>query len=390
MNQAIVDRIVNAVLYEGYVLYPYRPSVKNRQRWTFGGVYPRSYCEAQQTGDAWEMQTECLVRGERPVLNVTVRFLHLQARRIGALDHPRKRWVDGERAAFHFVDSLRAGDTLLQTWQEAVERKVLVPGLCPGTHCPAGSACRLDHTRGRASRAVRSQAEPGNEEVEEVAAVEGRQQTEFAFPGGRRIEPVRGPQDEIIGVVVREQQSVGGLVKTSVEPAGAQLFKVRVRIENRSPLANAGVCDRDEALLRSLVSTHTILGVRDGEFLSLLEPPAEHALVAAGCRNEGAFPVLVGEAGERDAILSSPIILYDYPRTAPESPGDLFDGAEIDEILSLRILTLTDEEKRSAAAVDERVRALLQRTAGLTPEQFLGLHGTVRGLRTLPAEDGHA
>ena len=46
MNQALVDRIVNAVLYEGYLLYPYRPSVKNRQRWTFGGLYPRSYCEA--------------------------------------------------------------------------------------------------------------------------------------------------------------------------------------------------------------------------------------------------------------------------------------------------------------------------------------------------------
>ena len=89
-------------------------------------------------------------------------------------------------------------------------------------------------------------------------------------------------------------------------------------------------------------------------------------------------------------MLSSPIILYDYPQTAPESPGDLFDGAEIDEILSLRILTLTEDEKQAAAAVDERVRALLQRTASLTRDQFLGLHGAVRGLRTLPPEDDHA
>ena len=37
-----VDQVANAVLYEGYILYPYRPSaVKNRQRWNFGVVYPR-------------------------------------------------------------------------------------------------------------------------------------------------------------------------------------------------------------------------------------------------------------------------------------------------------------------------------------------------------------
>ena len=36
-----VESVVQALLYEGYMLYPYRPSsVKNRQRWTFGGVYP--------------------------------------------------------------------------------------------------------------------------------------------------------------------------------------------------------------------------------------------------------------------------------------------------------------------------------------------------------------
>ncbi len=47
MNRALVDQIASAVLYEGYILYPYRPSVKNRQRWTFGGLVPRAYSEAQ-------------------------------------------------------------------------------------------------------------------------------------------------------------------------------------------------------------------------------------------------------------------------------------------------------------------------------------------------------
>jgi hypothetical protein len=357
MNQAIVDRIVNAVLYEGYVLYPYRPSVKNRQRWTFGGVYPRSYCEMHQTGDRWQMQTECLVRGSRPVLEVKVRFLHLLARRIGELDHPHKQFSEDETPVYRWVEALRVGDKLLQTWQEAVEREVVL------------------ESRGGVTPPLLT-AEP--------------QRTEFAFPGGRRMEPVRGPDDDIVGVVVREQESVAGLIETTAEPAGDDRFKVRVRIENRTPLEDAGAQDRDAALLRCLVSTHTILGVRDGEFLSLLDPPLEDREAAADCRNVGTYPVLVGEAGERDTMLSSPIILYDYPQTAPESPGDLFDGAEIDEILSLRILTLTEDEKQAAAAVDERVRALLQRTASLTRDQFLGLHGAVRGLRTLPPEDDHA
>ena len=74
---------------------------------------------------------------------------------------------------------------------------------------------------------------------------------------------------------------------------------------------------------------------------------------------------------------------------APESPGDFFDGTEIDEMLTLRIMTLTDDEKRAMAAVDERAGALLARTEAMAREQLLGLHGTVRGLRPLPGEGAH-
>ncbi len=80
-------------------------------------------------------------------------------------------------------------------------------------------------------------------------------------------------------------------------------------------------------------------------------------------------------------MLSSPIILYDYPQIAPESPGDLFDATEIDEILTLRILTLTDDEKRADGRLDEPRPALLERTEALRAEQLMGLHGTFRGLR---------
>jgi hypothetical protein len=134
------------------------------------------------------------------------------------------------------------------------------------------------------------------------------------------------------------------------------------------------------------VSAHTILGAENGSFVSLLDPPEELGNLAADCTNLGTWPVLVGEDGARDAMLSSPIILYDYPQIAPESPGSLFDGTEIDEILSLRILTMTDEEKREMRQSDERAREILERTDNMPPEQFMKLHGVLRGLRPLAEE----
>src|SRR5262245_18609576 len=65
MNLAHIENIVNAVLYEGYMLYPYRPSaVKNRQRWTFGGIYPQAYSRAQGGSETWSMQAEFIVLSE--------------------------------------------------------------------------------------------------------------------------------------------------------------------------------------------------------------------------------------------------------------------------------------------------------------------------------------
>ena len=44
MNFDGVEKIAAAILYEGYILYPYRPTaIKNRQRWNFGTLYPRVY-----------------------------------------------------------------------------------------------------------------------------------------------------------------------------------------------------------------------------------------------------------------------------------------------------------------------------------------------------------
>jgi hydrogenase maturation protease len=134
-----------------------------------------------------------------------------------------------------------------------------------------------------------------------------------------------------------------------------------------------------------MVATHTMLRVEQGEFVSLTDPPAPLQQAAAACRNIGTWPVLAGDPQSRDTMLSSPIIVSDYPSVAPESPGDFFDGTEMDEMLSLRILTLTDEEKREMRDAGEQARRLLERTEASTAEELLRLHGALRPVR-LPGE----
>ncbi len=348
MNRALVDRIADAVLFEGYILYPYRPSVKNRQRWTFGGLYPEAYCRPQSGSDAAGNQTECLVHGTRATkLQVVTRFLHLTARVVGEIESPLAEWPDGAAPAYRPVETLHIGDRLLQTWQEAEEREVVLG------------------------------------EMMMVDLLMSAQRWPFTFPGSWHLEPVQGAAGTIDGVLVREQQALEGAVEVSAVPVEEELFRVTLRVVNRTPLESTKCDNRDEALLRSLVATHTILGVEQGEFVSLLDPPERWRAAAAACRNVGTWPALVGEKGQCDTMLSSPIILYDYPEVAPESPGDFFDGTEIDEMLTLRILTLTDEEKLAMSAVDGRTRELLARTETLAREQLRGLHGTLRNVRPL-------
>ena len=182
---------------------------------------------------------------------------------------------------------------------------------------------------------------------------------------------------------------IEGSIELSAKRKADALYQLTIRIENQTPLSESGRGqNRDAALLRSLASTHTILNVKYGDFISLADPPSTLASLANQCRNQGCWPVLVGSPGDSDTLLASPIILYDYPQIAPESPGDLFDGTEIDEILSLRILTLTDEEKRQAAATDDRVRRMLARTESLARDQLANLHGAIRGMTK--SEEAHA
>lgn len=340
MKMERIRDIANAVLYEGYLLYPYRHSaIKNRQRWSIGVVYPREYSEAQGGIEPWTTRTECLVIGSPDTaLDVTVRFLHLLTRSSASGSAPT--WAGVATMSGWTPDS----------WEEGMEREVTAAGLALGD------------------------------------MLEGPQRIDIAFPAARLTEPdEEGPDTVIVGV----QQALAGAVIIAaerVEPTAAGAFKVTVRLENTTPLHSEIPDSYNAAMLFALVSAHSILQVHGGAFVSLLDPPESLRAAAGGCTNERTYPVLVGEQGDADSMLSSPIILYDYPQIAPESAGALFDGTEIDEILTLRILALTDEEKAEMRQGDARAREILERTESLTAEQLMKLHGVIRSLG--PAAEG--
>ncbi len=330
-------KIAEAVLYEGYMLWPYRRSAtKNQQRWTFGGVYPQEYSEARGEDDPWIMQTQCLVMGdEGSAIEVRVRFLHVV-----------ERGVAREEAGgtLEFVDELRVGGERYLSWDEAAEREIAV----------------------------------GRFKLSEL--LESSRRVEIEIPEGSREEPLAEPGGEVVGAVVREWRALRGTVEVGAEPLREGLFRVTVRITNTTAWGGE---DRECTLRQTFVSTHTALEVEGGEFVSLIDPPEELREIAQGCENIKTWPVLVGEEGERSMILSSPIILYDYPQIAPESPGDLFDGTEIDQLLVFNVLTLTDEEKEEMRASDPRAREILERCESLSPEELMNLHGAIREFRML-------
>ncbi len=276
--------IADAVLFEGYLLYPYRASSqKNQMRWQFGVLMPPTYPD-----EASDCQTECLIEpGRAPTLQIRLRFLQV---------------------------------TPTQSVDEGITREVdfSVP--------------------------VRS----------------GEQQLPFAV----------------------SDSSISGVVRVTAErldgPYG--VVKLRVRVENSTSCDGHGQT-RAEALRHALVGAHLLLGLSDGAFISMIDPPEWARPAVQACVNERTWPVLVGEPGQREVMLSAPIILYDYPQIAAESQGDLFDATEIDEILTLRTMALTDDEKREARATDPRAAALVDRVDAMPGELLERLHGAVRYVR---------
>jgi hypothetical protein len=351
MNLDRVEKIAEAVLYEGYMLYPYHASaVKNQQRWNFGVLCPQSYSESQHDTEAWRMQTECLLQEESSAqLNVKIRFLQLIHRSVGRLPHPLHELPERIEPEFEVMNRLEISGQTFVPWQEAVEREVDAPPLQAG-------------------------------------AASFHRPLLFEFSSGRELEPLRNEEGLIEGVIIREWETVSGSVEIDSRRCAGGVIKITVRINNLTSYEPSQHQSRADALMYSLVSAHTLLTLENGQFISMLDPPERLRSLVEECKNIGTWPVLVGEDGDRDTMLSSPIILYDYPQIAPESSVNLFDGTEIDEILSLRILTMTEEEKREMRQSDKRARQILERTESMPPEQFMKLHGALRGVLPLTKE----
>ena len=336
-------KVADAVLYEGYVLYPYRRSAqKNRTRFQFGVLMPPPY-RAVDEHEPSASQTECLMECPPDAeLDIGLRFLHLQRR--------TAQLIEPSTGAATDVDTLRVGEAEYSSWDEAVERE---------QHFHGCVADLLDtHTE--------LLFEFGESVVtENLVGLDGEQAGRLL----RRCEALAG------AIVVRAERTAG--------PYGA--IRLRVRVENRTE-PRVPLRSRDDGLKYSLIAAHLLIGVAGGSFLSLTDPPEWASGEVAGCVNVGTWPVLAGPPECRDLMLCSPVILYDHPEVAPESAGDLYDATEIDEILTLRTLALTDEERQEARATDPRAADLIDRLDDLPAEMLERMHGAIRYLSPGPGK----
>ena len=336
---AFARQVADAVLFEGYVLYPYRASAaKNRLRWQFGVLVPPAWGAACEEHDF--QHTECLMEPKAgATLSVEVRFLRARRRTV------QRARPDG---SFETVPELRLDDRVLVPWDEGDEERVEV--------------------------------------VASVDELIGDGVThDFRRPAREDTEPVLDASGETIGRLVRACEEISGTLRLSARELDGPYRTLRLTavVENTSgwtPPGGRGA-DRDAALPHSLVATHLLMALSAGSFLSMTDPPEWAKGAVAACRNLHTWPVLAGEPGSADLVLSSPIILEDHPAIAPESPGALYDATEIDEILALRTAALTDEEKREARGTDERAAAVIDLADSMPAEVLERLHGAVRSLR---------
>jgi hypothetical protein len=314
--------IADAVLYEGYLLYPYRASSsKNQNRWQFGVLGPAGAAEAG-IGEDSRISTQFLAE-DAGGITLVVRFLQLQ-HRSAERDTGCRRYQP--------VDELTTPSGSWLSWDEAVEVEL-----------PFG---------------------PFN-----FAESSGPWTLPVTAPSGTDSELVSG------GRLVRSRAEIYATLTVSVE-RDADLSRVTVTVRNAAEADEHA--DHGWAIARSMIGTHIIVEVLDGAFISLLEPPDRAASAASRCRQHRCFPVLAGPPGETDLLLVSPIIMYDHPEIAEQSEGALYDSTEIDEILTLRVMTMTDNEKAQARATDRLAAQIIDRCDAMSPEAMQRLHGVLR------------
>jgi hypothetical protein len=335
-------RVADAILYEGYLLYPYRQSSqKNQVRFQFGVLMPPGYAAVDPHEPA-ASQTECLLEcDDNAQVSVLARFL--------AVQHRTVQGISPETGELHEVGTLYVDGFEYTTWTEAAEREQQLT-------VTVGTLLAAD------------------------------QELAFTLPAGETAEPIADASGRPAGALIRRWAALDGVIALHAERVAGpyQALRLRARLENRS--AAAGLETRDDGLRSALIAAHLLIGVPGGRFLSMTDPPEWATGAVAECENTGTWPVLAGPEDCADLLLSSPVILYDHPEVAAESAGDLFDATEIDEILTLRTLALTDAEKREARSTDSRAADLLDRLDHLPPEMLDRMHGAIRYLRSVPGQ----
>ena len=313
--------IADAVLYEGYLLYPYRAnSRKNQTRWQFGVLGPAGAAD-DGIGEDDSLSTQVIVAPRaNPTVSVVVRFLQLQHRGV-------EKDTGGGR--FEPVEELVSGSQSWLRWDEAIEREISFGPIDIESGLPQTLPIEID--------------------------------------AGTDIETVDG------GRLVRTRRALRAQLEVAAERDDG-FVRLTMTVRNSA----APVEDKDEAIALSLIGTHLVAQIENGDFVSLLEPPASADSAVARCRHHRCFPVLAGPSGDHALMLVSPIILYDHPEIAEQSDGALYDSTEIDEILTLRIMTMTDEEKSAARATDPLAAQIIDRCDSMSPEALLNLHGVLR------------
>ncbi len=329
--------VADAILYEGYLLYPYRQSSrKNQARFQFGVLMPPAYRSVDDSEPS-ASQTECLAEcTDDARVQIAVRFLHVQQRTVEA--------ESADPGELHEVPALRVDGTEFTAWTEATEREEW------------------------ADLAVTDLAGPGVD-------------VPFHIDSGESAEDLTDSRGVRAGRLVHRWAALDGVIRVQAERVAGpyRALRLRVRLENHTR-PDVALTDREAGLRFALIAAHSLISVPGGSFISMTDHPEWAAAEIAGCTNVATWPVLGGPAECVDLMLSSPVILYDHPEIAPESAGDLFDATEIDEILTLRTMALTDEEKQEARATDPRAADLIDRLDGLPPEMLEKMHGAIRYL----------
>ncbi len=284
-----IEKIADAILYEGYNLFPFRKSaLKNRKRFNFGIVSPQSWAENREN-ETYFQQTEALIFSEKEDFEISVKVRFLQ--------------IENQN----------------DDWQKVLPRTV--------------------------ERKFNSA-----EVLKEKSAFDFEFSTEENF------------------------REISGEIEIFAEKPEENPFKLNLNLSNKTDLENHF---EENILPSSFVSTHSILQIENGRFISLLETKKELEKYAKSLENIGVFPVLVGDKEKQNAMLSSPIILYDFPEVSESSFDNFFDGTEIDELMVLSILALSDAEKEEIKKTDEKAAKILEKLEKADAQDLLKLHASM-------------